>query len=149
MPTKVTYSAPSAIATYLTTELNSLADAGNKLGAKIDNEADGENEMFLDVELYVSTQGSARDAGAYIELYLLSSVDGTNFGYGSDSLDPPASSLLDVFLLDAATTARYLTLANLQLPPLDFKLLLINNTGQAFAATANTLKYRIHSLEQQ
>jgi len=149
MPTKVTYSAPSAITTYLTTELNSLADAGNKLGAKIDNEADGENEMFLDVEIYVAAQGLARDAGAYIELYLLSSVDGTNFGYGDDSVDPPASSLLDVFLLDAATTARYLTLANLPLPPLDLKLLVINNTGQAFAATASTLKYRIHSLEKQ
>lgn len=149
MPTKVTFSEPSSATTYLSTELNSLADGANKLGAKIDNEADGENEMFIDVEFSIATQGSARDAGAYVALYLLESVDGTNFTYGSDSVDPPASALIDVFLLDAATTARYVCLTNLQLPPLDFKLLLMNETGQAFASSGNTLKYRIHSLEQQ
>lgn len=149
MPTKVTYSAPSAIATYLTTELNSLADAGNKLGAKIDNVADGENEMFINLELYVAAQGSARSADARVEIYALPSIDDTNFDYGDDSTNPSPSNLIAVLPLDAATTARYVTATNLRIPPLDLKLLVVNETGQAFAATLSTLKYRIHSLESQ
>lgn len=149
MATEQKWEAPASIQTYLSTELNSLSDGSNKLGAKVDNVADGENELFAALELYLATQGSARDSGATVDVYLLPSVDDTNFCYGSDSVDPPASAYIGSFVLDAATTARYVTLHNIPLPPLDFKLLLVNNTGQAFASSGNTLKYRLHSLESQ
>lgn len=149
MPTEQKWEAPASIQTYLSTELNSLADGANKLGAKIDNVADGENELFMVLELYLATQGSARSAGATVDVYVLPSVDDTNFCYGSDSVDPPASAYVGSFPLDAATTARYATLHNIPLPPLDFKILVINETGQAFAASGNTLKYRLYSFESQ
>jgi hypothetical protein len=149
MATEQKWEAPAAVQTYLTTELNSLADGGNKLGGSIDNETDGTNEFFANLELLVATQGSARDSGATVDVYLLPSVDGTNYCYGADATDPPESAYVGSFVLDAATTARYVTLHNLPIPPLKFKLLVINNTGQALAATTNTLKYRLHSLESQ
>lgn len=149
MPTEHKWETPAAIQTYLTTELNSLADGANKLGTKIDNVADGEGELFLNLELYVAAQGSARKAGATVDVYVLPSVDDTNFCFGDDSVDPPAHTCIGSFVLDAATTARYVTMVNVPIPPLDFKLLCINNTGQAFAASANALKYRLHSLETQ
>ena len=68
---------------------------------------------------------------------------------GDDSTDPRASSLLCVFSLDAAVTARYRTFHSLPLPPFDFKLLVMNETGQNFASSGNTLKYRMHSVEAQ
>lgn len=149
MPTEIKWAEPGSTQTYLTTELNSLADGANKLGAKIDNVADGENETHIDVELNLAAQGSARSADARVELYLLESLDDTNFNYGDDSTDPPATALVGVFPLDAATTARRVVLSNIPIPPLDFKLLAINETGQAFAASGNTLKYRLHSHESQ
>ena len=149
MVTEAKWEVPAAIQTYLSTELNSLANAGKKLGAKIDNVADGENEMYIALELYVATQGGARSAGASVAIYLLPSIDDTNFCYGDDTTAPPASALFHVFPLDAATTARYVTVDGLLIGPFDFKLLVINSTGQAFASSGNTLKYRLYSLEGQ
>jgi len=149
MATEHKWEAPAAVQTYLSTELNALADGGNKPGAAIDNQTDGTNDLYASLELYLAAQGSARDAGATVDVYLLPSVDGTNYCYGSDSDDPPATAYVGSFVLDAATAARYATLHNLPVPPLRFKLLLVNNTGQALAAAGNTLKYRLHSLESQ
>ena len=149
MPTESKWEAPAAIVSYLSTELNSLADGANDLGAKVDNVADGENEMFLDLEFNIAAQGSSRDADGRVEIYILYSVDDTNFDMGDDSTDPRPESLLTVFSLDAATTARYRTVTGLPIAPFDFKLLVMNETGQAFASSANTLKYRLHSAEAQ
>jgi len=147
MANEINWSDYPAATTYLTTELNALADGGNKLGAEIDNTANG--DMYMDLELYVAEQGSARGSGAYVALYILPSVDGTNYCYGGDSLDPPANTWTANFLLDAAVTARYATLTHILLPASKFKLLLINETGQAFAATSTTLKYTIYNEEIQ
>jgi len=147
--TAIKWEAPATIQTYLSTDLNSLADAGTFLGAKIDNVLDGENVMFMGLELYVAAQGVARDSGANVAVYLLPTIDDTNFSYGDSAALVDGGNLLTVFALDAATTARYVCRANLRVPPFDFKLQLANNTGQAFAATLNTLKYRLYSLESQ
>lgn len=137
---------PSAV-TYLTTGLNALADGGNKLGAEIDNTGNG--DMYADFEMYIATQGSARDSGAFVALYILPSVDGVNFCYGGDSLDPPANTHRANFLFDAAVTARYSTIIHVLLPAGKFKLLVINETGQAFAGTGNTLKTTVYNEEIQ
>lgn len=145
------WEAPAAIQTYESTDLNSLANDAAELGAKIDNVADGENVMYMALELYIAAQGSARDSGGYVEVNILYSVDDTNFNYGADG----ASALVDagtqkvVFHLDAATTARYVTRVNIPLAPFDFKLQIVNKTGQAFAASGNTVKYRLYSGELQ
>ena len=148
MPTESKWEAPAAIVSYLTTELNSLADGANGLGAKVDNVADGENEMFISLELNLAAT-SSRDADARIEIYILYSVDDTNFDMGSASVDPRPETLLHVFSYDAATTTRYRTTANLPLAPFDFKLLVMNELGVAFFGSGSTLKYRLHSAESQ
>jgi len=149
MASELKWEAPGSVQSYLTTELDGLADAGNILGPTIDNETDGSNELYASLELYLAAQASARTDGATVDVYLLPSVDGTNYCYGSDTLDPPLSAYAGSFVLDAATDARYVALPNVSAPPLKFKLLVINNTGQSLAATGNTLKYRLHSLESQ
>lgn len=143
MGTVVFESMPS-LTSYLSTELNSLANGGNKLGAAFDTT----QALNIAVELSVAAQGSARSAGATVYVYLLKSLDaGSNYDYGSDSLDPSASCLLTQFSLDAATTARVLT-AIVPLPgDLAYaKLLLKNSTGQAFAASGTTLKYCVFGI---
>ena len=104
--------------------------------------------MFINLELNLAAT-SSRDADARIEIYVLYSVDDTNFDMGSASVDPRPETLLTVMSFDAATTTRYRTVANLPLAPFDFKLLVMNELGQSFFGSGSTLKYRLHSAESQ
>jgi hypothetical protein len=127
-----------ALTTYLSTELNSLANAGLKLGAAI---AAG-NEMWAVLELSIAAQGVARSAGAYVGVYVVKSLDGgTTYEFGSDSLTPPASCFAGSFPLDASTSARVVCILVFIPACTHCKLEVVNATGQALAATGNTLKY--------
>lgn len=136
---------PSAV-TLLTTELNSLANAGRVLTGEIDNSSD--LKTAIDIETHIDTQASARSAGAAVDIYLLPSMDGTTFP-GSTSEDPSVNMLVGSFSFDATTGARSDVLTGIVLPPGKHKILLKNNTGQAFAASGNTLKYRVYAVEVQ
>jgi len=141
------WEAPSGPTTYETTDLNSLADGGNVLGDVISNDAAGELYMFADVELYLATTTS-RGTDARVELYLLPTVDGSNYAYGGASLDPANNTHVGDFQLDAsATAARYVVLRNILLPPEDFRFLIINEIGVAFASSGNTLKYLLYNIQ--
>jgi hypothetical protein len=147
MPNAVNWDAALTATSYLTTELNSLADGANKLGGVIDNSTN--LEQFLAVEVSIAAQGVARDAGAHVAVYLLRTVDGTNYQYGSDSVDPPPDSLVATIAFDAATAARINMVFGILAPPGKCKLLLQNNTGQAFASSANTCDYSLYVDEIQ
>ena len=149
MPTEIKYEAPASPVTYLSTELNSLANDDTILGAKIDNGADGENEMFMSLELTLAAPGSTRTTGARVDVHLLASVDDTNFNYGDDAALIDPGTLLCSFPVDASTSARIATRTNLSIPPHDFKLQVLNATGTALQSSGNTIKYRLYSLESQ
>ena len=146
MPTTFQWIAPEALTAYLSTDLNSLADSTSDttgfsvVGAEIANETN--LYQYIDLELVLAAQGVARAAGAFVAVYINYAADGTTYG---DTSNKAFSELLAVFPLDAATTARRITKVNLPIPPIDFKLLVLNDTGQALAATLNTLKYRRHN----
>lgn len=143
----IKYEAPASTSTILTTELNSLGDGANKLSSAISNDAAGELYLYMDIEIYVATQASARAADARVDVYILEELDGSNYTYGGDSDDPPDNAWVGAFIFDAATTARYNHLRGIPLPPTDFKILIINETGQAFASSGNTLKIAKYNLQ--
>lgn len=138
--------APESLTSALTTELNSLADSTSDTTGWSAASAEIANEtglyQFINLELVLAAQASARASGAYVAVYINYSADGTTYDSTSNKL---FAELLAVFPLDAATTARRLTKVNLPIAPLDFKLLVMNDTGQALAASGNTLKYRRHN----
>lgn len=146
MATTFQWIAPESLTSYFTTELNSLADSTSDttgfsaVGAEIANETN--LYQYINLQLAVATQGSARSAGAFVAVYINYAADGSTY---DDTSDKAFAELLAVFPLDAATTARTLTKTNIPIPPIDFKLLVLNDTGQALAATLNTLKYRRHN----
>lgn len=144
---EIKWNAPDAKEDVMTTELNSLADGDNAItGTAISNDAAGELDLYGNFKLYLATQGSARDSGAYVSMYILPEVD-TDYAYGGASPDPAANLLAGNFLFDAATTARHAILRDVLLPPTDFHVVLINETGQALASTGNTLELERYNLQ--
>ena len=140
------YTAEGVLTTVLTTELDGLADDGTSaLSPTKSNDAVSERDLVANFELFIATQGTARTAGAFVSLFIIPEVDDVNFG------DVVGDCLLNYFvgsvLLDASVNARYVILEDVKIPPSDFKIVLQNQTGQALAATGNTVKYRVYSYE--
>lgn len=132
----------ATIASTLTTELNSLANgAMSSASAEIDNSS--ALDLYIDLTLTVAAQGSARSAGATVEVWMTMALDGTNY----DDMTRNVAELVAVFPLDAATTARQATRRDIPVPPGKIKFGVWNATGQAFAASGNLLEYRFHSVE--
>ena len=132
----------AAIASTLTTELNSLANATlSSASSEIDNSSN--KDLFVDLTLTVAAQGSARSAGATVEIWMTMALDGTNH----DDMVRNVAELVAVFPLDAATTARQSTRRDVPIPRGKIKFAAYNSTGQAFASSGNIVEYRAHSIE--
>jgi hypothetical protein len=141
------YTARVAAVTVLSTELNSVTNNSvSTLSAAQDNTTAGTRYPFAQVEIYIAAQGTNRGAGAYVALYLIPELDGTNYGNTTDEcLDNyyVGSASLD----DAALAARYLIIDQVMLPVGNYKVALKNGTGQSLASTGNTVKLRAYSNE--
>jgi hypothetical protein len=121
----------------LSTELNALTNAGRSAaGVEIDNGAN--LDVYGVLELQV-TFGTAPSAGGYVEIYMVTAPDGTNYEDGSNSVDPGAHKLIDRIPVRAVTTAQRLTGRMIPLLPEKTKFLLYNGSGQAFPASGSTL----------
>ena len=132
----------AAIASVLTTDLNSLANAATSAAtAALDNTTN--LDLFADLTFTIATQGGARSAGANVAVYMVQALDGTNY----DDVHSGTAELVAVFSLDAATTARQLSRRDIPIPPGLYKYLAVNNTGQTLAASGNLLEHRTHSIE--
>jgi hypothetical protein len=132
-----------ALVTEMTTALNGLASAAAAASGTVSNDAALELDRFADAELLV-TFGTAPVADLAVALYLRRSINGTDFEDASASR-PPANGLVGVFPLAAVTTAQRLIIPGIVLPPTDFQWYVVNNAGQAFAASGNTLRVRYYT----
>lgn len=121
--------------TVLSTELNSLGN-GSLCSASSVFDNSSNLAIWADFELVVATQGGARSAGATVSVFMSVAPDGTNYSDVVAEGEPVA-----VFALDAATTARRHFRRGFELPPLaTIKFYALNSTGQALAASGNTVK---------
>ena len=144
----VKWGSPETLQSYLTTQLDALANSTTDTtgfsasGSEINNEVD--KFQYIDFELFVNTQGVARSTGAFVEIWAEVAVDNTPT-YPDRANLAFTSGLVTSIQLDAAVTARRLTLANIPIPPYKTKFYVRNGTGQAFGASGSTLKYRRHN----
>lgn len=126
--------------TLLSTELNSLANNTNAVHA---SSVTITSSTFVRAELeLVVTYGTAPTANSSVLVWLLREVDGTNFEDGGASVTP--TRVPDaIFTLRAVTTAQRI-IVPIDLPPGTTVRPLVRNdaTGQAMAASGNTLKLR-------
>ena len=126
----------------LTTQLDALASAAfSAASAAIDNTVGLYPWMDLEVNLASLTPGAG---SPYIAVWLNLSLDGTNYEKVPDasSGDKPPNA---IFPLEASVAqASRVTISDIPIPPLKFKLCLRNVSGIALAATGNTLQYNRH-----
>lgn len=133
------------IATVLSTELNSLANNAYSAASAAQGSDTGAAEVYGDFELVIAsyTPGS----NPVVELYLIRSVDGTNFENGGGSVVPSQDAYVGAFQIATGTGAKRAVLRDVPLPPGLWKAVVRNVTGGAFPASGNTLKVRPHSLQ--
>jgi hypothetical protein len=131
------------IATLLSTGMDSLANNALVAGSAYDNTQGGSGGLGYvlgEFELVV-TFGTAPSANSVIALWLLSRPDGTNYEDGGASLTPARAP--DVtFPIRAVTTAQRVVIIAPLRPGLFTPLVKNDATGQAFAASGNTVKVR-------
>jgi len=130
----------TTLTTYLSTELDSLADAGNYLGAAINNSSN--RHVVLKAEIYLASVDLSAKTSPSVVIRLIESIDGgTNY---EDNDDQSYGITIPV----AATSAAHRKVSgDLYVPPGYFKLSVVNNTGAAFASSGNTLKYATYTPE--
>lgn len=138
--------AATALAWTSGQSLDSAAiDEWTDLSDEIDNSTD--KYFFADLEIVL---GSAAFTGNFstIEIYLVPSVDGTNFGdwTGNVATEEPENKQYFVgsVVTSGSTAAQRLIKRNIALPNGKYKWAFRNKSGVALAATGNTVKYRPH-----
>jgi hypothetical protein len=126
-----------AISTVLSTDLNTLASGSSAVtGTALDNGTD--LYPWADWELFIDTQGSNRSASPRVDMYFEPIPDGTNAATSTNT-----NAFAGTFIPSAsATTAQRLVLPRVPIPGYSYHVRLVNQTGQAFAASGNTLKMR-------
>ena len=140
---RVLYTERTTGAAVVTTELNALANDTAAVGSALSNDASDERNLLADFMIVIPEQGGARDGGA-TSLLIVPEVNST---YGDVASVKTAlihvahrdDGTLCSFVLDSAVTARTITIQNVKLPNANFKVGLLNESGQALAATGNSI----------
>ncbi len=141
----IKYLEDTSIVTAISTDLNSLANGSRAISAAIDNNT--ALDIYADAELLVDF-AVAPAVGALVELYLLPSVDDTNYPDGGTSLDPSSTLLVGYFVVPAAvTTDQRMVIPRIVLPPRNYKVLLKNTGGQSFGSSGHTLKLQPYKFQ--
>lgn len=131
------WNAPSSPVSLLTTDLNSLANNTlSAASAAVNNDTD--LNIYADFELVLASLSPT--AGAYVSIYILEAIDGTNYPEATALRLKTTQLLLTIPLDTTATTAQRIAARNITLPPGKFKIVLDNQAGVALGASGNTLK---------
>ena len=133
------WAAPAAIANLATTELNSLANNARAEGVIFDNTVN--RYLFADVELAVQFTVAPTSTGDLaIQLYMVPSIDGTNYADGGVNTAPGVESFVTNFVLKSSTNAQRIPALRIPLDPFKYKPIIVNLSGQAFPASGSTIR---------
>ena len=144
---------------YLVSAISLAWTSGQSLASLTDNEfTDLSDEIDNTSNLYAmadfevvlaSAAFSGTDSG--LELYIVRSVDGTNYptwtGNGTSDEQENWKYFADSALTTGTTAAQRMTFDDIPLPPGKFKVAFRSRANVSLAASGNTAKYRPHSVQ--
>lgn len=135
----------AAESSRLTTELNSLANGSmTALSAEVDNSTN--KYLYADVEVALA---SINPTGApTVDLYLVPTVDGTNYPEFDTGASPTAivlNYLVATLNIKTGSAAHRAIARMIPIPPGKYKWALRNATGVSLAASGSTVKERNYS----
>ena len=138
---EVTWTSYGTWTTAIDTGLNSLADDGLAISSAIDNSSN--KKLFVDIEVYLASVDLSSESNPAIYIWLIARTDGTNFEDGGTSVTPARAPDAIIPLREVNATQRVFA-RMLMATPDQFKILVQNKTGQALAASGNTVKYNLY-----
>jgi len=120
-----------------TTSLNSLANAAySTVESAFDNTAN--SDQFACFE-FICTSTVTVGAAAYVQIYLVQSVDGTNYEDAPSSSNPGTHMLYATINLNNSTALKRAISPWVRIPPGKFKTVVYNAAGVALPATGNSV----------
>ena len=131
-----------AVTTMLSTELNTLASGSiSAPGSTVfDNSATGSPGLFLFADFQLDlTLAIAPTVNLPVLMFLIPSLDGTNFGFGSSG-NAWQGYQRGGWSMIATTSEQILVCQGIPIPPQKFKLQVQNQSGQTFPASGTTVK---------
>lgn len=141
--------APSITPNILTTGLDSLANNTiSSASTEVDNSTN--LDTFFWLEFNVTFGVAPSDTNPRVDAYMAAAPDGTN--YASAPLTGGAEQthmFVGNFPVRKVASAQRVVIGPFAAPPMKFKLYLDNQTGQAMAASGNTLDIIVDNLEAQ
>lgn len=146
MATNFLWGTRQSATTLLTTELNSLASgSGSSASSAIDFTSSGYWQLG-DLELYIASSSLAFTSSSYVDVYFVTSADGTNYPkYTSGAswklaLGNYHAASIAIHPATLSSEAIYEVCREVRIPSAKFKVVLVNNTGVTLPASSNTLK---------
>ena len=102
--------------------------------------------LYADFEVLLGSAVFTGDAASQLKVYLLPSLDGTNYPDWDDD-DTAEAYGNDPYLIgspvtNSSTVAQRMLFRKVNMPPGKFKIGARNKTGVALAATGNTINFR-------
>ncbi len=147
MTTLVKWSTFSAATSLHTTSLDSLASGAiSTQSSEYANATSGNRYTHATFQLLVDP-ASAPTSGKTIDLYILPAIDGSTYPEGTTSVSPSGTHYVGSFIVRGVDTAQRLVLTNVPLPPTDFTVLIVNNSGVNFASSGNVLSMIVYGYE--
>lgn len=120
-------------------QFSALGNGTGATASAYDNGASANLWIKADFQ-FSGVMAATPNSGSALDLYLLPSIDGTNFADGNSAIFPP-SLYVGSFIVRNVTTNQVLVLTGVPIPPTKIMPLLVNKAGAAISAntTASTL----------
>lgn len=135
--------------TLMSTDLNSLADATVNVGVVLPDNTTN-RYFYAEFELVLASVDLSAKTNPGVELYLIPSYDGTNYGDtgtdASNSVYPPVQYFVAVLGVAETNAAHRAVSPHIMLDPLKYTPVVINKTGAGLASSGNVLKSKYYTI---